>query len=117
LMGNACSPPRASDPKVGADHITLLGGSIYQLASNPRRMRVGAFWTRAIVNFRVIGINSDCRGVGIGSQPLKSFCDLSATDPQSEGVYLERAKELNLRFNKFAGLAEAGHGSLGKALL
>lgn len=35
-MGNVCSPPRASDPKVGVDHITLLGGSLYQLASNSR---------------------------------------------------------------------------------
>ncbi len=35
-MANACSPPRASDPKVGADHITLCGGLFYELASNSR---------------------------------------------------------------------------------
>ena len=38
----------------------------------------------------VIGVQPELHGLGIGTQLLKSFCDLSASDPLSSGVYLRR---------------------------
>src|SRR4051812_23738289 len=65
----------------------------------------------------VIGVDPDMHGRGIGMQLLKSFCDLSGSDPRSCGVYLETAQESNLAFYERAGFAEAGRGSLGDATL
>ena len=65
----------------------------------------------------VIGVAPDSHGLGIGTQLLKSFCDLSASDPLSSGVYLETAKASNVGFYEHAGFVEAGRGSLGAATL
>ena len=65
----------------------------------------------------VIGVDPDSHGLGIGTQLLKSFCDLSARDPLSSGVYLETAKASNVRFYERAGFVETGRGSLGAATL
>ena len=65
----------------------------------------------------VIGVHPDMHGRGVGTQLLRSFCDLSRSDPLSCGVYLETAQESNLRFYERAGFAETGRGRLGRATL
>ena len=65
----------------------------------------------------VIGVNPDMHGRGIGTQLLRSFCELSRNDPRSCGVYLETAQESNLAFYERAGFAETGRGRLGRATL
>lgn len=65
----------------------------------------------------VIGADPDMQGLGIGTQLLRSFCDQSAGDALSCGVYLETAKESNLRFYERAGFVETARGSVGSATL
>lgn len=65
----------------------------------------------------VIGTAPALQGSGIGTQLLKSFCEASASDPLSSGVYLETAHASNLRFYERAGFAETGRGVLGGATL
>ena len=65
----------------------------------------------------VIGIDPDFHGRGLGTQLLAAFCDLSASDRQSSGVYLETAEASNVAFYERAGFAESGRGSLGDATL
>ena len=65
----------------------------------------------------VIGIDPTMHGLGLGTRLLKSFCDLSAGDPLSSGVYLETANPSNVRFYERAGFVENGRGSLGEATL
>lgn len=65
----------------------------------------------------VIGMDPSMRGLGIGTQLLESFCDLSASDRMSRGVYLETANPSNVRFYERAGFAVTGQGSLGSATL
>jgi len=65
----------------------------------------------------VIGTDPTLQGSGIGTQLLKSFCEASASDPLSAGVYLETAQASNLRFYERAGFAETGRGNLGDATL
>jgi ribosomal protein S18 acetylase RimI-like enzyme len=65
----------------------------------------------------VIGVDSRLRGSGIGMRLLQSFCNLSASDPSSRGVYLETANASNLRFYERAGFSETGSGNLGSATL
>jgi len=65
----------------------------------------------------VIGVDPDLHGLGIGTQLLKSFCDLSASDPLSSGVYLDTAKPSNVVFYERAGFTETGRGSLGSSTL
>lgn len=64
-----------------------------------------------------IGVGPTAQGRGFGRQMLKSFCDLSAGDPLSSGVYLETAKESNLAFYESAGFVETGRGTLGSSTL
>jgi ribosomal protein S18 acetylase RimI-like enzyme len=61
----------------------------------------------------VIGTSPATQGLGIGKRLLESFCDLSASDQLSSGVYLETANPLNVRFYERAGFAVTGQGSLG----
>lgn len=61
----------------------------------------------------VIGIQPNLQGRGLGSQLLTSFCDLSSSDPLSNGVYLETAQDRNVGFYRRAGFAETGRGRLG----
>jgi len=65
----------------------------------------------------VIGTDPNLHGSGNGTQLLKSFCDLSASDRLSCGVYLETAQASNLGFYERAGFAGAVRGSLGSATL
>jgi len=65
----------------------------------------------------VIGTDPASQGSGVGTQLLKSFCEVSASDPLSSGVYLETAQASNLRFYERAGFAETGRGNLGDATL
>lgn len=65
----------------------------------------------------VIGTDPALQGSGIGTQLLESFCEVSAGDPLSSGVYLETARASNLRFYERAGFAETGRGALGGATL
>ncbi len=65
----------------------------------------------------VIGTDPNRRGLGIGLQLLNSFCNLSASDPSSSGVYLETASPSNVRFYERAGFVEVGRGSLAKETL
>jgi len=65
----------------------------------------------------VIGIDPNLQGLGIGTQLLKAFCDLSASDRLSSGVYLETAQASNLGLYERAGFAETCRGSLGRATL
>jgi ribosomal protein S18 acetylase RimI-like enzyme len=65
----------------------------------------------------VIGIDPAQHGLGIGKKLLTSFCDLSASDELSGGVYLETANPANVRFYERAGFEVTGQGSLGSASL
>ena len=65
----------------------------------------------------VIGTDPTLQGSGIGTQLLKSFCEVSASDPLSSGVYLETAQASNIRFYERAGFAVTGRGNLGDATL
>src|SRR5215510_13823616 len=65
----------------------------------------------------VIGTEPAQQGQGIGTQLIKSFCDVSARDPLSSGVYLETAQESNLGFYESAGFRETGRGRLGSSTL
>jgi GNAT superfamily N-acetyltransferase len=65
----------------------------------------------------VIGVDPNMHGRGVGTQLLRSFCDLSGSDPLSCGVYLETAEASNVGFYERAGFAETGRGSLGGATL
>lgn len=65
----------------------------------------------------VIGVDPSMHGLGFGRQLLNSFCDLSARDPLSGGVYLETANPSNVQFYKRAGFTETGRGNLGSATL
>jgi ribosomal protein S18 acetylase RimI-like enzyme len=64
-----------------------------------------------------IGVDPAAQGRGIGALLLKSFCDRSAGDQPSCGVYLETAKESNLAFYDRAGFVETGRGTLGSNTL
>jgi GNAT superfamily N-acetyltransferase len=65
----------------------------------------------------VIGTDPSMHGCGMGTQLLQSFCNLSASDPLSRGVYLETANASNVAFYESAGFDVVGHGSLGSATL
>jgi len=65
----------------------------------------------------VIGTRPNMQGQGLGGRLLKSFCDLSAADGLSGGVYLETANPSNVRFYERAGFVVSGQGSLGDATL
>jgi len=65
----------------------------------------------------VIGTDPARHGSGTGSRLLTSFCARSASDPRSNGVYLETANPANVRFYERAGFEVAGQGALGDANL
>jgi ribosomal protein S18 acetylase RimI-like enzyme len=65
----------------------------------------------------VIGIDPKLHGRGFGAQLLGAFCDLSARDRLSDGVYLETAQASNVGFYERAGFVETGRGSIGGATL
>jgi len=65
----------------------------------------------------VIGLDPVFQGLGAGRQLLQSFCDLSAADPASCGVYLETAEPSNVGFYEHAGFVTTGQGRLGASTL
>ena len=65
----------------------------------------------------VIGVDPSLQGRGLGMHLLKSFCDLSAGDRLSGGVYLETAQPSNVGFYERAGFIETGRDALGSATL
>jgi len=65
----------------------------------------------------VIGTDPKSHGLGIGTQLLKTFCEASARDPLSSGVYLETAQASNVPFYERAGFVETGRGALGSSTL
>lgn len=65
----------------------------------------------------VIGTNPTVRGEGIGARLLRSFCELSAADRTSGGVYLETANPANIPFYERAGFEVTHQGGLGNATL
>lgn len=65
----------------------------------------------------VIGTDPAVHGRGIGTQLLRSFCELSASDRSSGGVYLETANPSNVGFYERAGFTVTGQGKLGSATL
>lgn len=65
----------------------------------------------------VIGVDPRMHGRGIGMLLLKSFCSQSASDPLSDGVYLETANASNVGFYERAGFAQTCRGPLGSSTL
>jgi ribosomal protein S18 acetylase RimI-like enzyme len=65
----------------------------------------------------VLGLDPALHGRGIGARLLKAFCERSAADPLSAGVYLETANPTNVSFYERAGFQQTGRGSLGDATL
>jgi len=65
----------------------------------------------------VIGVHPRLKSRGIGAGLLRSFCDRSASDLSSRGVYLETANPGNVAFYERAGFAVTGEGRLGSARL
>jgi len=65
----------------------------------------------------VIGVDPAWHGQGVGARLINAFCDLSAADPLSCGVFLETANPSNVRFYERAGFAVTGQGRLGGATL
>jgi len=65
----------------------------------------------------VIGTDPNSHGQGTGTQLLRAFCEASANDPLSSGVYLETAQASNLKFYERAGFRETGRGMLGSSTL
>lgn len=65
----------------------------------------------------VLGVAPAMHGRGIGMQLMSSFCELSAADGRSHGVYLETAQPSNVGFYERAGFIEAGRDTMGTATL
>ncbi|MGM9484394.1 GNAT family N-acetyltransferase [Roseateles sp. NT4] len=65
----------------------------------------------------VLGLDPVLQGRGIGMQLLQAFCERSAADSRSAGVYLETANPSNVSFYQRAGFEETGRGGLGDATL
>lgn len=65
----------------------------------------------------VIGARPALQGRGIGKRLIRSFCELSAADQGSGGVYLETANPANVGFYERAGFEVTGEGRLGDASL
>ena len=60
-----------------------------------------------------IGIHSALQGQGAGKALLNAYCDLSAADPLSRGVYLETGSDSSLRFYLRNGFELRGEADLG----
>jgi ribosomal protein S18 acetylase RimI-like enzyme len=73
--------------------------------------------TRPHYYLGVIGADPRLHGRGIGRQLLHAFCELSARDPRSDGVYLETASASSVGFYEHAGFEVTGRGVLGSATL
>lgn len=65
----------------------------------------------------VIGVDPGLQGKGVGTRLLEAFCEMSAGDGLSGGVYLETAQPTNVAFYERAGFMETGRGALGSDTL
>lgn len=63
----------------------------------------------------VIGVSPRLKGTGLGSQLLKAYCDASASDPASSGVYLDTTNPANLPFYEHHGFEVQAERTLGAA--
>ena len=117
-MGNATAPPPwPSDLEEEWDHLARAipgfkdRAALYDGIAESSKPPVPHYY------LGVIGMDPSVSGRGIGTQLLTSFCDLSASDRLSSGVYLETANPSNVRFYERAGFAVTGRGNLGAATL
>jgi ribosomal protein S18 acetylase RimI-like enzyme len=118
VMGNTTAPPPwPSDfEEEWGDLETVIPGfsaraASYDEIAEKNRPHVPHYY------LGVIGTSPAMQGLGIGKHLLKSFCDLSASDRLSSGVYLETANPLNIGFYERAGFAVTGQGNLGTETL
>lgn len=65
----------------------------------------------------VIGVAPEAKRTGVGTALLEAFCQLSADDPLSSGVYLETANPDNLAFYARHGFELRASGALGPGTL
>jgi len=63
----------------------------------------------------VIGVRIGRKGGGVGGALLGTFCEASAGNSESAGVFLETANEASLRFYLKNGFELRGQGVLGKS--
>jgi ribosomal protein S18 acetylase RimI-like enzyme len=63
----------------------------------------------------VIGVRIGRKGSGFGGALLAKFCEASARNSESAGVFLETASEASLRFYLKNGFELRGQGVLGKS--
>ena len=64
-----------------------------------------------------LGVEPSAHGRGFGKQLLEAFCELSANDPLSAGVFLETGNESNLGFYGRAGFVETGRDTMGSTMV
>ena len=118
VMGNVPSPPAwpADIAKEWEDFERAVPGMVDRLAIYEG---IAAQHAPAVPHYYlgVIGVDPALHGQGIGMQLLSSFCELSAADRLSHGVYLETAQPSNVAFYERAGFVEAGRGTIGTATL
>lgn len=118
VMGNTTAPPpwpRDFEDEWGGFEAAVPGfndrAALYDQIAEVSKPSVPYYY------LGMIGTDTTLQGVGIGTQLLQSFCDLSAADPLSAGVYLETANPSNVRFYERRGFEVTGQGSLGAGTL
>jgi GNAT superfamily N-acetyltransferase len=65
----------------------------------------------------VIGADPGWQGRGVGRALLAAFCERSAADPKSRGVYLETGTPANLPFYARAGFVQTHRAAVGTGTL
>ena len=118
VMGNTADPPPwPGDLEAEWSHLeTAVPGfndraALYDQIAEDSKPSVPHYY------LGMIGMDTPMQGLGVGTQLLKSFCDLSAADPLSAGVYLETANPSNVGFYERKGFEVTGQGSLGTRTL
>lgn len=118
VMGNtAAPPPWPSHLEDEWSHLEVTAPGFNDRVEVYDRISKGCKPAVPHYYLGVIGIDPGMHGLGIGTQLLRSFCELSASDRLSGGVYLETANPANVPFYERAGFAVTGQGSLGSATL
>ena len=118
VMGNTAAPPLWPDHlEEEWRHLDAANPGFNDRAELYDRISEGCKPTVPHYYLGVVGVDPGMHGLGIGAQLLRSFCELSAADRVSDGVYLETANPANVSFYERAGFAVAGKGSLGSATL
>lgn len=118
VMGNIPSPPAwpTDIAQAWEDFESAVPGMVDRLAIYEG---LAAQFAPAVPHYYlgVIGVDPALHGQGIGMRLISSFCDLSAADGLSHGVYLETGEPSNVRFYEHAGFVETGRGTMGDATL